>query len=400
MAKVGGKASVETVTVAQAYPSQNYTLLNATGYVVAQRKAALSSKATGRLEWLGVLEGSKVKKDEVIARLENRDVAATLGQAQANVKVAQANLEQGQAELLDAPGQLQAQRRSAEPEIHRCRHLRHGAGAPQQGQGQHLRLPGRHRSRPRQRAGRPGGNRPDRHPRAVRRRDPDQERQRRRQHHALLLRRRQQGRRRHHRRHGYPGSGSGRLRGQPEQNHGRPAGRNPARCLPQLRLAGVGLAHGADRGPQQGNLAGQGALCRPRSARAARHERQGRVPVQGGAAGRQATRDSRAAGRHRHARRQAGGVRARRRQGDTSRRHPGPQDRRTGRSARREARPESGDGAGRQTAGRPGRQRWRRNERAAGTDRAPGQILPPRRPDRGGAARYQPGDTGRRLSRR
>jgi HlyD family secretion protein len=62
MAKVGGKASVETVTVAQTYPSQNYTLLNATGYVVAQRKAAMSSKATGRLEWLGVLEGSRVKE--------------------------------------------------------------------------------------------------------------------------------------------------------------------------------------------------------------------------------------------------------------------------------------------------------------------------------------------------
>lgn len=102
MGKIGGKVSVDTVTVAQAYPAQNYTLLNATGYVVAQRKAALSSKATGRLEWLGVLEGSRVKKDEVVARLENRDVAASLGQAQANVKVAQANLELGQAELLDA----------------------------------------------------------------------------------------------------------------------------------------------------------------------------------------------------------------------------------------------------------------------------------------------------------
>ena len=100
--QAGGKADVETVTVSQAYPSQNYTLLNATGYVVAQRKAALSSKATGRLEWLGVLEGSRVKKDEIIARLENRDVSATLGQAQANIKVAQANLEQGQAELQDA----------------------------------------------------------------------------------------------------------------------------------------------------------------------------------------------------------------------------------------------------------------------------------------------------------
>lgn len=104
---LNGKPSVETVTVAQAYPAQNYTLLNATGYVVAQRKAALSSKATGRLEWLGVLEGSRVKKDEVIARLENRDVSASLGQAQANIKVAQANLEQGQAELADAQAAFQ-----------------------------------------------------------------------------------------------------------------------------------------------------------------------------------------------------------------------------------------------------------------------------------------------------
>lgn len=102
-----GSPSVETATVTTAYPSQNYTLLNATGYVVAQRKAAVSSKATGRLEWLGVLEGSPVKKDELIARLENRDVSATLAQASANVKVAQANLEQGMAELRDAENAYQ-----------------------------------------------------------------------------------------------------------------------------------------------------------------------------------------------------------------------------------------------------------------------------------------------------
>ncbi|TFW13889.1 efflux RND transporter periplasmic adaptor subunit, partial [Duganella callida] len=102
LGRAGGRASVETVTVVQAYPSLNYTLLNATGYVVAQRKAALSSKATGRLEWLGVLEGSAVKKDDIVAWLESRDVAAALGQAQANVQVAQANLAQGQAELIDA----------------------------------------------------------------------------------------------------------------------------------------------------------------------------------------------------------------------------------------------------------------------------------------------------------
>jgi HlyD family secretion protein len=100
--KAVSSPTVETATVTTAHPSQNYTLLISTGYVVAQRKAALSSKGSGRLEWLGVLEGSRVKKDELVARLENRDVTAALEQATANVGVAQANLEQGLAELRDA----------------------------------------------------------------------------------------------------------------------------------------------------------------------------------------------------------------------------------------------------------------------------------------------------------
>ena len=95
-------SEVETVTVTMAYASRDFTVLNATGYVVAQRKAAVASKATGRLIWLGVQEGSRVRKDDVIARLEDLDVKATREQASANVQVARANLTQGQAELKDA----------------------------------------------------------------------------------------------------------------------------------------------------------------------------------------------------------------------------------------------------------------------------------------------------------
>lgn len=109
--RLAAAPAVEVGTVVSAYPSQNYTLLNASGYVVPQRKAALSSKATGRLEWLGVLEGSVVKAGQVIARIESRDVKATLEQATAQVRVAQANLEQGAAELRDAEANL---RRSTE----------------------------------------------------------------------------------------------------------------------------------------------------------------------------------------------------------------------------------------------------------------------------------------------
>ncbi len=94
--------TVETAVVSTFYPSQAFTILNATGYVVAERKASVASKATGRLEWLGVLEGSEVRAGEVIARLENRDTQARRDLAAANVQVAEANLGQGQADLLEA----------------------------------------------------------------------------------------------------------------------------------------------------------------------------------------------------------------------------------------------------------------------------------------------------------
>ena len=91
--------SVDTVTVTTAYPYQAATQLNAAGYVVAQRKASVASKATGRLEWLGVAEGSKVREGEVIARLENRDMQAQVDQAAASVTSARVELKDAQRAL-------------------------------------------------------------------------------------------------------------------------------------------------------------------------------------------------------------------------------------------------------------------------------------------------------------
>jgi len=102
----GASQAVDMATVTSAWPSQNYALLNASGYVVPQRNAALSSKAQGRLEWLGVLEGSHVRANEIIARVESRDVRASLEQAVAQVNVARASLEQAEAELRDAEANL------------------------------------------------------------------------------------------------------------------------------------------------------------------------------------------------------------------------------------------------------------------------------------------------------
>jgi len=97
--------AVQTTPVVTSYPSQQFVVLNATGYVVAQRKAAISSKATGRLEWLGVTEGSRVKAGEMIARLDSRDVIAQAQSAEANVRATRAALAQAQAEEWEATAQ-------------------------------------------------------------------------------------------------------------------------------------------------------------------------------------------------------------------------------------------------------------------------------------------------------
>ena len=97
---------VEVATVSLVYPSQTLSLLNASGYVVAQRKAAVSSKATGRLDWLGVEEGSVVRSGQLLARLENGDVGAAKGQAVANLATARTSLEQARVEQKDAARNL------------------------------------------------------------------------------------------------------------------------------------------------------------------------------------------------------------------------------------------------------------------------------------------------------
>ncbi|MDP5240219.1 efflux RND transporter periplasmic adaptor subunit [Uliginosibacterium sp. 31-16] len=100
---------VETARVAQAWPSQGITALNATGYVVADTKASVASKTTGRLEWLGVREGSPVRAGEVIARMENADIRAQLAQREADVESARARVKQGEAEQMDADFNLKRQ---------------------------------------------------------------------------------------------------------------------------------------------------------------------------------------------------------------------------------------------------------------------------------------------------
>jgi RND family efflux transporter MFP subunit len=93
---------VESATVALVDPSQPTVVLNASGYVVAQRQAAVASKGTGRLMDLNVREGDRVKKGEIIARLESADMAAALSRARANLNVARSARDQARAALQEA----------------------------------------------------------------------------------------------------------------------------------------------------------------------------------------------------------------------------------------------------------------------------------------------------------
>ena len=89
---------VQITTVTWVYPSQTMAEFNASGYVVAQRRASVASKATGRLERLAVQEGSQVRQGDILAELENGDVKAEYAQAAAQLAAARADLVKAETE--------------------------------------------------------------------------------------------------------------------------------------------------------------------------------------------------------------------------------------------------------------------------------------------------------------
>lgn len=89
--RAGTTVEVDTVAVSLTFPSQANAVLTANGYVVAQRKAAVASKGTGRLVMLAVEEGDRVTRGQVIARLEDGDMVAGLSKARADLSVVQAD---------------------------------------------------------------------------------------------------------------------------------------------------------------------------------------------------------------------------------------------------------------------------------------------------------------------
>src|SRR6185436_16977311 len=84
------QVAVASVMNSNAPAAPGAASVTANGYVVARTHASVSAKVPGRLAYLGVSEGSRVRAGEVIARLENDDFQAQVNQAEANLASAQA----------------------------------------------------------------------------------------------------------------------------------------------------------------------------------------------------------------------------------------------------------------------------------------------------------------------
>jgi RND family efflux transporter MFP subunit len=78
------------------------TVLNASGYVIARRAATVSSKYTGKVVETLVEEGMHVKQDQVLARLDDTNVKASLRVAEAQLESAKTALDETKAQLKQA----------------------------------------------------------------------------------------------------------------------------------------------------------------------------------------------------------------------------------------------------------------------------------------------------------
>ncbi len=126
--RMWGSATMPEVEVGRAIVesgSAGLEILTATGYIVADRKAAVSPKISGRLEYLGVDTGSRVKPGQILARLEHRDLDAQLSDAKSSLANYQSAHLQAEAELEQARASLsQAQANKQKSSLELARQTR------------------------------------------------------------------------------------------------------------------------------------------------------------------------------------------------------------------------------------------------------------------------------------
>ena len=102
---------VEVATVTERAAGTSASVLNASGYVTARRRATVSSKVTGKVVEVNVEEGMDVRQGQVLARLDDSTLQATLRLYKAQLEAAKRQIPESEVRLAQARIQLQRQER-------------------------------------------------------------------------------------------------------------------------------------------------------------------------------------------------------------------------------------------------------------------------------------------------
>src|SRR5262245_26504354 len=88
------EVQIERVKSLNAASAPQGVVLNATGYIVAAHKIQVAAKVVGKVKWIGVDKGSRVRENDIIVRLEDDEYQAQLQQAKRQLTSLQARLEE------------------------------------------------------------------------------------------------------------------------------------------------------------------------------------------------------------------------------------------------------------------------------------------------------------------
>ncbi len=102
---------VEAATVTERAAGTQASVLNASGYVTARRRATVSSKVTGKVIEVNVEEGMAVREGQVLARLDDSTLQAALRLYRAQLEAAKRQIPESEVRLEQARVQLQRQER-------------------------------------------------------------------------------------------------------------------------------------------------------------------------------------------------------------------------------------------------------------------------------------------------
>jgi RND family efflux transporter MFP subunit len=102
---------VEVATVTERAAGTSASVLNASGYVTARRRATVSSKVTGKVIEVNVEEGMEVREGQVLARLDDSTLQATLRLYRAQLEAAKRQIPESEVRLAQARIQLERQER-------------------------------------------------------------------------------------------------------------------------------------------------------------------------------------------------------------------------------------------------------------------------------------------------